>query len=224
MKEIWKDIPQYEGLYQASTLGRIRAKDRVIAYTNRWGGTSSQLHNGHLVPQHLSKEHESPLNGTSYYSVKLYKNNKMHNEWVHRLVALTFIDNPEHYPCVNHKNEDKGDNSVDNLEWCSYKYNNTYGSSQSLKRETYIKNGTGKKVGERMKGTKNPAYTHRERNNFVNNNPTPKKPIFCVETGIIYASACDASKETGIIRANISNACNNKQKTAGGYHWQFINF
>lgn len=140
-------------------------------------------------------------------------------------MALTFIPNPNHYPTVNHINEDKGDNTVTNLEWCSYKYNNTFGTARERQRETYIKNNSGKIVGDKIRGENNPAYTHREKNNFVNNNPVPKKPIICVETGVIYESACDASKQTGICRVNINNVCNHKPKyvTAGGFHWKYIN-
>ena len=102
-KEVWKDIKHYEGLYRISNLGRI------------W----SVHKNDYKLPQ--TKE-----NG--YLSVSLYKNGKMHNEYVHRLVALTFLPNHDNLPQVNHKDENKRNNSSDNLEWCDSKYNNNYGT------------------------------------------------------------------------------------------------
>ena len=109
--EEWKDIPGYEGLYQASSFGRIKACKRIIKYVN---GKKT----------HKKERILSPANSYGQYlSVGLIKN-KVHKTYnVHFLVALTFIDNPDNFPCVNHKDEDKFNNLVDNLEWCSYSYN-----------------------------------------------------------------------------------------------------
>ena len=100
-KEIWKDIPNYEGIYQASNLGRIKSllfnKEKIL---------KTRLHpNGYELVN---------LKGKTYH--------------VHYLVALTFIDNKNNYKEINHKNEIKNDNKVDNLEWCDRKYNCNYGS------------------------------------------------------------------------------------------------
>lgn len=65
-------------------------------------------------------------NGTGYLYVGL-KKDVQYNRYIHRLVAETFIPNPNNLPCVNHKDEDKTNNKVENLEWCSYEYNNNYG-------------------------------------------------------------------------------------------------
>ena len=63
-----------------------------------------------------------------YFLVDLYKNNKRHQRLVHRLVSEAFIKNPDNLPCVNHKDENKANNRLDNLEWCTQKYNMNYGS------------------------------------------------------------------------------------------------
>ena len=68
------------------------------------------------------------IDTTGYRIVTLRKNNKNHTKTVHRLVAKAFIPNPNNLPCVNHKDENKQNNNVDNLEWCDYQYNNTYGT------------------------------------------------------------------------------------------------
>lgn len=103
MKEVWKDIPMYEGIYEVSTFGRVRSKvtgSITIGYPNHKG----------------------------YLRAYIYLNGMMKKEFVHRLVAITFLPNPNNYPQVNHKDEDKTNNRVDNLEWCTCEYNNNYGT------------------------------------------------------------------------------------------------
>lgn len=104
-KEIWKDILGYEGLYQVSNFGRVKSfkfgKERILKPgTNKYG----------------------------YLIVILCKNGKVKHFYVHRLVAEAFIPNTHNYPCVNHKDECKTNNNVNNLEWCTYTYNNNYGT------------------------------------------------------------------------------------------------
>ncbi len=116
-KEIWKDCKGYEGRYQVSNLGNV------------WSCISQ-------------KKLKLMTNIHGYYTVMLYaKNGKAKRESVHRLVALAFLDNPNNYPCVNHKDEIRTNNCVDNLEWCSSKYNSNYGTCQerhSINRGTAI--------------------------------------------------------------------------------------
>lgn len=108
MKEIFKDIKGYEGLYQVSNLGRVKS-----------------LNYNHSKKEKILKNSQCG----DYYTVQLYKNGKGKTRLVHCLVAETFIPNPNNYPCVNHKKElEKGNNSIENLEWCTYKYNNNYGT------------------------------------------------------------------------------------------------
>lgn len=103
--EIWKDIPNYEGLYQVSNLGRIRSLYNYRKYN--------------ILTQNIKR---------GYYQIGLRKNGVRKWHQVQRLVALAFIPNPNNLPQVNHKNENKLDNNVNNLEWCSVSYNNTYGT------------------------------------------------------------------------------------------------
>lgn len=106
--EIWKDIKGYEGLYQVSNYGMVRS-----------------LNYRHTGKAKILRQSKTKW---GYLIVCLYKDRK--SKWfsVHRIVASTFIANPLNLPCVNHRNEAKTDNIVENLEFCDYKYNNNYGT------------------------------------------------------------------------------------------------
>lgn len=106
--EIWKDIKDYEGLYQVSNTGKVKSLDRIVKDTTR------------ERVQHLKgKVLKETDNGTGYKLVFLNKGRKRKNKYVHRLVAEAFLPNPEQLKEVNHKNLNKADNSINNLEWVS---------------------------------------------------------------------------------------------------------
>lgn len=115
MKEVWKDIQGYEGLYQVSNLGRVRH----LPYTIKWGGK---------LEHRPLKEMNQHKNSNGYCIVILSKNSKSKKFLVHRLIAQAFIPNPDNLPEVNHIDEDKSNNKVNNLEWCDRKYNVNYGT------------------------------------------------------------------------------------------------
>ena len=100
-KKFGKILNGYEGFYQVSNLGKIKSLRKDI-----------------IMKQYLD--------GNNYYFVPLYKDKKTKSKKVHRLVAETFIKNPNNYPCINHKDENSLNNNLDNLEWCTYSYNVNY--------------------------------------------------------------------------------------------------
>ena len=123
-KEIWKDIQGYEGIYQVSSHGRVRSLDRIVVRPN---GNGDYFAKGKIIYVVLTK--------WGYNEVHLHKDNKTKIYKVHRLVAQTFIENPNNLPCVNHIDENKTNNNVNNLEWCTYKYNNNYGTKKKRQGE-----------------------------------------------------------------------------------------
>ena len=113
-KEIWKDIAGYEGLYQISNIGRVRSLNKGDGI-----GTGNYKRKCKII--------KSATNVQRYEIVVLSKKGKRKTITVHRLVAEAFIPNPNKFPCINHKDESRNNNAVENLEWCNYSYNNKYG-------------------------------------------------------------------------------------------------
>lgn len=115
--EIWKDIVGYEGLYQVSDKGRIKS---VCSHV--------RLQNGELMQKkpHILK----PQNRCGYKCVNLFKDGRSRTFNIHRLVAEAFLPNPYDYSVVNHKDENRSNNNLSNLEWCTHAYNLSYGTAQ----------------------------------------------------------------------------------------------
>lgn len=178
IKEEWKDIKGYEGIYQVSNLGKVKSLDRIIKYSNgKSNHTKGKILNGYD-------------NSNGYWYVDLYGHDKKRRKKsVHILVAETFIDNPDNLPCVNHKDENTYNNKYYNLEWCTYKYNNNYGSHAEKSRLSHIGKNTGK------------------------DNVNSKK-VICITTGKVFDCIKQASEYYHIenLRSHISSFCNGNRK------------
>ncbi|MBQ2397422.1 MAG: NUMOD4 motif-containing HNH endonuclease [Bacteroidales bacterium] len=169
MTEIWRDIEGYVGCYQVSNLGKVKSlkygKERIL--------TASKSIYGYLI-------------------VNLRKDGKQKHYLIHRLVASAFLPNIDNLPQVNHIDEDKTNNRVENLEWCSAEYNSNFGTRN--KRSGY------KRI----------------------NHTSKSKKVLCVETGKIYPSAHQVERDLGFLNGNISKVCNCKRKSAYGYTWRYV--
>ena len=113
MKETWKSIKGFEDYYEISNLGNIRGK---VRYFRNWKA----------ICKLQSRPRKVWAHSRGYNAIDLWKDNKAHKFYVHRLVAKAFVKNPNHYNEVNHINRHKRDNRASNLEWCTHQYNLGY--------------------------------------------------------------------------------------------------
>lgn len=185
MQEIWKDIKNYEGLYQVSNLGNVRSLNRI----RKNGKKENQFY------LHKGKTLKPAVQSVGYKFVVLCKNGKSKGYRVHRLVAETFIENPNNYNCINHKDENRLNNCVDNLEWCTIAYNNTYGTKQE-RHSKAMKKKVGRKINQ-----------YDLEGNFIKQ----------------WESIIDAEKYLNKKRAStpIYMCCRHKKPTAYGYRWSY---
>ena len=115
--EIYKDIAGYEGYYQISNYGNVKSLKRKVN-----SPYATRTVNEKILKQRIDKY--------GYWTIVLRKFNKDKHFTVHRLVAMAFVENPNNFPCINHKDENKLNNYYENLEWCTVNYNNKYNLRQ----------------------------------------------------------------------------------------------
>lgn len=180
-KEIWKPIRGYEGLYEVSNLGRVRSLARTdTGYRCGRKPTYDKELAYYLV--------------RGYYAVVLYKRGKQKHFLVHRLVADAFIPNPNNYPQINHKDENPKNNIVDNLEWCTGKYNVNYGK----RKEKWLEH-------ENVKAQKKAVIQVSKDGNFINE----------------FESMTEAAKCLGLNKRDICACCRGKQSHTHKTYWRY---
>lgn len=113
----WKDVPGYEGFYKVSNTGLVKSLERSVNLRET---------NNHAENRLKERIRHFSTGRRGYKQVVLSRDGKTKAFLVHRLVAVVFIPNPENLPVINHKDGDPSNNNVENLEWCTYKYNNEY--------------------------------------------------------------------------------------------------
>lgn len=171
--EIWKKIEGYEN-YEVSNEGRVRSL------------------NYHRSGEMKVLRLEKTKNG--YLQVSLYKDEKPKRFKVHRLVATAFLTNSDNLPYINHKNEDKTDNRVENLEWCTIKYNNSYGTRI---QKVSVNNTNGKKSKPVLQFTKDGKFIRE------------------------WPSLSEVQRVLGYATSNISKCCKDKHKSAYNFVWKY---
>ena len=190
MEEEWRDIAGYEGYYQVSSLGRVMSMERWVQ--DRLGMKAP-----YRIPPKILKPKRA-YNG--YLFVHLSKEGHAHPYRIHRMVAEAFIPNPDGLPTINHKDENKENNHVDNLEWCSIAYNNSYGTrlqrtaTQPHNHAVVMLDMNGKQL--RRFQSLNEAARH-----------------FIAEGISVVSKKVTAN--------NIRMVCQHRHKTAYGYRWEF---
>lgn len=217
-EEIWRDIEGYEGLYQISNIGRIKSLDRKF-----WNGYTWCNKKGQMIT--INKKRK-------YSEVKLCKDGKSKNHSVHRLVAFAFIEGYFEGAEVDHINTKKKDNRVINLRWCSRKENcnNELTKKHNSEAQKGLQAGEnnpmyGKHHNEEAKSKISKANKGRKRSEEHKKRvkEASSKKVICIETGQIFDSMTEAGEVLNVSRCNISECCTGKRKTAGGYHWEFVN-
>ena len=176
-KEIWKPIKDFETKYEISSKGRIRnlKTGHILKMTNQYG---------------------------DYFRIILYDEIKNKSCYVHRLVAEHFIDNPNNYPCVNHKDLNKQNNNVSNLEWCTYSYN----TKDAILKGANTMSGFNNHNKNKFKNKYGKIFQCDRDKNVIN----------------IYDSLNEAHNKTGVCARNILHCINHQEgrTQAGGYIWK----
>ena len=189
MEEIWKEVNlENTSRYEISTYGNVRLKNGKPIKTRK-------KKNNYIIVDLSDDFHNRKTFG------------------VHRLVALTFIPNPNNYPIINHKDENPSNNRVNNLEWCTPKYNSNYGNIKEKQRLAKLNKYNG--IDNPMYGRKHSSKAKElmSMNHYNCNgglNPRAKK-VFC--DGKIYGCIRDCAKEYKVNHISMMRFLNGKQKS-----------
>ena len=215
MTEIWKDIQGYEGFYQISNLGNVKSLERVID-------------KGNGILQHRKERIMNKRESVDgYYIAKLNVNKESTSIAIHILVARHFIDNPNNYPEVNHKDCNRKNNQVDNLEWCTHQQNVEHSKQLGhYKTKSGCDNPNYKNDTLKIKYKNNPTLAKinnsrpREQNGRcvkirMINNDVIKDFNFIGEAAEYLIVNGYTNGKVNSIRSNITNAIKNSKKYLG---------
>ena len=197
--EIWKDIGiidsiDFTGYYQESNYGRTKSLDRYVMTK----GDKQKLCKGRILKPFIYGK-------SKYYRVVLAIHGNNYNKSVHRLVGFVFVknDDPEHKTFINHKDENKLNNTCDNLEWCTPKYNINYGSCKQ-------------KISEKIKQ----QYADGTKKLMKD-----KIPVVQLSLSGEYINQYPSARDTGNKKyknSMIQSCCTKRKKTAYGFIWMYL--
>lgn len=188
--EIWKPVVGHENSHEISSIGRLRSLDRYIEYF-QYGVKRTGFRKGFI--------HKGTIGATGYRVCT--PSRERANVKLHRLVAEAFIPNPENKRCVNHKNGNKLDNRVENLEWVTHSENNTHAYRTGLKHVTDKQKSITSKMAKAQRGKLHVG----------------SKSVLDTTTGKVYESVRDACKAFGVSNCTMSNYLNGKLPNKSGF-------
>ena len=201
---VWKPIPGYEGIYEASNKGEIRSFDKVITQKN---GTDRTI-KGRVMKQRK--------NNRGYHIITLNKDSVSKDYLVHRLIAFAFLPNPDNLPQVNHIDGNKSNNCIENLEWCDQTHNmlEAYRTGLRVATPPVFTEEDRKRMSEQRKGRPIKAQ---------------QKPVMQMDLDgndiQAFDNAADACKQLGFKdKTGIYDCCTNRRgrQTYMGYKWRYI--
>ena len=181
---IWKPIPGFEGYYEASNEGNIRSVDHEVPFLAKGYIKTKRLIKGKVLTKHLRGK---------YYFVILYKYGVKQPFLVHRLIALTFIQNPDNKPCVDHRNGNTFNNSAENLRWATFSENSL--NPVTLKRCIENRDAKGGKRASQK------VYAYDLKGNFIKD----------------YPSLAECSRQLELSQRHAWECYNGKIKSTKGY-------
>ena len=193
--EVWRPVVGYEGKYEVSNFGRVRSLDRMVP--GKFPGMYANVR-GKILTEIKNK--------SGYLRVNLCNENGAKASFVHRLVAMAFVDGYEKGLEVNHKDENPQNNCASNLEWCTPLYNSNYG-----KRNARV---SASNIGRKK---------HYTNDGFRRMVEPKEKPIIGTDkkTGNeMYFRSIAVATRNGFSRAGISHCLSGRQKTHRGYTWR----
>ena len=182
-----KPVVGYEGYYEVDQFGRVFSLDRSVVVVD-----GNRTYTKHLK----GKQIKQAMHGKGYKVVALTKDGKTTNLYVHRIVAEAFLPNPDNLPMVNHKDEDKANNFLENLEWCTAAYNRTYGNAIENQAKT---------LRGRESGKRTPVIQKYADGKFANR----------------FDSISEAALSVNGAVGAISAVCKGKRKLAYGFRWEY---
>lgn len=186
---VWRDIVGYEGSYQVSNTGLVRSLDRFVHYLNH-GSPAKMFCKGRILKQDVDED--------GYCRINIGMNGKGKRYGVHRLVAEAFIPNLDGKPTVNHKDGNKQNNCVENLEWATVLEQNLHAISFGLRE-----------------GTMSEARVVAKK--------SISRPVRCIETGQVFESQLDAERKLGLGSTAVYHSIKFHRPTKQGYTFELVN-
>lgn len=189
MKECWKPIPAYMGLYEASNLGNIRSVDRYESWTTPSGQIVTRFRPGKQLTPTCKNRRANNITSTLY--VSLCKDGKTSVFAIHEIIASLWVKNPHHYTTIQHKDKNKQNNAASNLEWVPYRHKSNKIPKEEWRPVPRYEDLYEVSQSGRVRSIKRNVQRARSRNGhaFVDRpqyHPTELKPYNITRKGIVY--------------------------------------